>query len=127
MKKIIEILKQQGIEPVDEGDFLTFCYRNINFLYMEDERDKEFFSIYIPGIMQVERMEKCEVLEVINEINNQLKSVKLVLNGEYVWAGLEQKLLMDAEMEKMVLFSIDVLILAYHLFCDKWCSLKELN
>ena len=79
MKKIIEILKQQGIEPVDEGDFLTFCYRNINFLYMEDERDKEFFSIYIPGIMQVERTEKCEVLEVINEINNH--SLELVVES----------------------------------------------
>lgn len=127
MRKIIEILKQQGIKPINEGDFLTFCYRDINFLYMEDERDKEFFSIYIPGIMKVEQTGKCEALEAINEINNQLKSVKLVLNGEYVWAGLEQKLLMETDIEKMVLFSLDVLILAYHLFRDKWCSLKELN
>lgn len=127
MRRIAEILREQGIEPVDEGDFLTFCYRDINFLYMEDERVKEFFSIYIPGIMKVEGGGKCEVLELINEINNQLKSVKLVINGDYVWAGLEQKMMIDAEMEKMVLFSIDVLILAYYLFRDKWCGTRQLN
>ncbi len=127
MRRIIEILKEQGIEPVDEGDFLTFCYRDVNFLYMEDKRDKEFYSIYIPGIMKVEGVGKCEVLELINEINNQLKSVKLVINGDYVWAGLEQKMMIDAEMEKMVLYSIDVLILAYYLFRDKWCSTRQLN
>ena len=115
MEQIVKILEEQGICPIYEEGFLTFSYQNINFLYLEDERDKTFYSLYIPGILKVDHTCKCDVLEVTNAINNELKIVKLILNGEYVWAGMEQRL------------SSDVLVLAYELFHTKWVHGRALN
>jgi hypothetical protein len=127
MEQIVKILKEQGICPIYEEGFLTFSYQNINFLYLEDERDKTFYSLYIPGILKVDHTCKCDVLEVTNAINNELKIVKLILNGEYVWAGMEQRLSSETDLKKMIFFSIDVLVLAYELFHTKWVHGRALN
>lgn len=127
MEQIAKILREQGLNPVDEGGFLTFSYQNINFLYLEDERDGNFYSMYIPGILKVEEAGQCNILEVLNSINNQLKFVKFVLNGEYVWVGMEQKCYSEPNMKEMVTFSIEVLLFAYHSFQEKWGRQKDLN
>lgn len=113
------------MNPVDEGGYLSFCHQNVNFLYLNDERDRNFYSMYVPGLLKVDERNKCAVLEITNEINNEVKSVKLTLNGEYVWAGLEQKLSPGVELEHVVLFSVDALLLACHLFYEKWNKYKN--
>lgn len=125
MEEIIRILQEQGMDPVDEGGYLSFCHQNVNFLYLRDERDRNFYSMYVPGLLKVDKRNKCAVLEITNEINNEVKSVKLTLNGEYVWAGLEQKLSPGVELEHVVLFSVDALLLACHLFYEKWNKYKN--
>lgn len=125
MKEIVRILKEQGMNPVEEGGYLSFSHQNVNFLYLKDERDQHFYSIYVPGILKVDRSNKCKVLEVVNAINNEVKSVKLTLNGEYVWAGMEQRLSSDMELEYVVKFSLEALMWACHLFYDKWNRQKN--
>lgn len=125
MKEIVRILKEQGMNPVEEGGYLSFSHQNVNFLYLKDERDQNFYSIYVPGILKVDRSNKCQVLEVVNAINNEVKSVKLTLNGEYVWAGMEQRLSSDMELEYVVKFSLEALMWACHLFYDKWNRQKN--
>lgn len=120
MEEIVKILEEQGMNPVNEGGYLSFSHQNINFLYLSDDRDKSFYSMYVPGLLKVDGSNKCAVLEVVNAINNEVKSVKLTLNGEYVWAGLEQKLVSDMNMERVVMFSVDALLWACHLFYEKW-------
>lgn len=125
MKEIVRILKEQGMNPVEEGGYLSFSHQNVNFLYLKDERDQHFYSIYVPGILKVDHSNKCKVLEVVNAINNEVKSVKLTLNGEYVWAGMEQRLSSDMELEYVVKFSLEALMWACHLFYDKWNRQKN--
>lgn len=125
MKEIVRILKEKGMDPVEEGGYLSFSHQNVNFLYLCDERDKNFYSMYVPGLLRVDRSNKCAILEVVNAINNEVKSVKLTLNGEYVWAGMEQRLSSGMELEQVVMFSVEALMWACHLFYEKWNKHKN--
>lgn len=127
MKRVIQYLDEQGIKHINEGGFLSFRYHEINFLYLKDERDEDFYSMYVPGIWKVDNASKFRVLEVINGINNQLKIVKMVVNGDYVWAGIEQNFIAGADWDEMMTYSIDILCLAYHLFHDRWSQAVALN
>lgn len=125
MEEIVRILREQGMDPVEEGGYLSFSHQEMNFLYLEDERDRNFYSMYVPGLLRVDRYNKCDVLEVVNAINNEVKSVKLTLNGEYVWAGMEQRLSSNMELEHVVKFSLEALMWACHLFYDRWNKYKN--
>jgi len=93
-KSVMQIYKNyltsQGIPFREESFGLAFKYQGGNFIIADNNSDKQYFQLLMPGIYDVPPMEKGKVLEVINAINQELKCVKATLvGGTSVWLATE--------------------------------------
>lgn len=77
-----------------------------NFLYLFDENDETYFSMYVPYIFEVDDENIDDVLKAINIINNEMKVLKLVVNANNVWCCFEEKLTENTDIEEIVSFAV---------------------
>jgi hypothetical protein len=103
---VMEVLQKQGFLPQREDFGIMFKYQMINFLYLFDENDETYFSMYVPYIFEVDDENIDDVLKAINIINNEMKVLKLVVNANNVWCCFEEKLTENTDIEEIVSFAV---------------------
>lgn len=103
---VMEVLQKQGFLPQREDFGIMFKYQMINFLYLFDENDETYFSMYVPYIFEVDDENIDDVLKAINIINNEMKVIKLVVNANNVWCCFEEKLTENTDIEEIVSFAV---------------------
>lgn len=103
---VMEVLQKQGFLPQREDFGIMFKYQITNFLYLFDENDETYFSMYVPYIFEVDDENIDDVLKAINIINNEMKVIKLVVNANNVWCCFEEKLTENTDIEEIVSFAV---------------------
>lgn len=103
---VMEVLQKQGFLQQREDFGIMFKYQMINFLYLFDENDETYFSMYVPYIFEVDDENIDDVLKAINIINNEMKVLKLVVNANNVWCCFEEKLTENTDIEEIVSFAV---------------------
>ena len=85
IENVLSVLKEQGLTPIVDQNMLSFSYKKLNFLYLQDEEDDTYFSMYIPGICEVDSKNESAVLQAVNQVNGTMRMVKLAVHGSFVW------------------------------------------
>lgn len=118
--KVMEVLQEQGFLPKREGSYIAFKYQFLSFLYSWDESDEDYFSLYVPCIFETDETNRAAVLEVCNELSDEVKVVKSVVNksGE-VWLAFEEKLFGQTGLEDVVTYATMSLSLVRQAFNER--------
>lgn len=101
-EKVLLELKKLGLMPEEHEGNLLFRYQMLSYLYLNDEDDENYYAMYMPYVQEITEDNEYEVLKVMNECNNSMKSVKLVNNDGNVWIGYELRLPPDADLSELV-------------------------
>lgn len=101
-EKVLLELKKLGLMPEEHEGNILFRYQLLSYLYLNDADDEDYYAMYMPYIQEITEDNEYEVLKVMNECNNSMKSVKLVNNDGDVWIGYELRLPPDADLSELV-------------------------
>jgi len=112
-EKVWHELQKLGLMPEDIEGSIKFTYQMLDYVYIQDREDEEFFAMYLPNVLEVTEENELEVLRSINECNNSLKAAKLCVNDGQVWIGIELFLPKDACLEEIVSRSARAIIGAF--------------
>lgn len=112
-EKVWHELQKLGLMPEDIEGSIKFTYQMLDYVYIQDREDEEFFAMYLPNVLEVTEENELEVLRSINECNNSLKAAKLCVNDGQVWIGIELFLPKDACLEEIVSRSARTIIGAF--------------
>ncbi len=73
----------------DDGDVVFRC-EGRTFVLTTDERDPTFFRLLLPNFWEIESEEEhLRALMVGNQVNAQMKVVKILIVKQNVWASVE--------------------------------------
>ncbi|MBD5318954.1 MAG: hypothetical protein K2M71_03230 [Duncaniella sp.] len=82
-------LRRNSIPYREESFGIAFQYQGGSFIIADNENDKEYFHLIMPGIMDV-RGNKLQVFEAANTITSEIKCVKcFIAGGDSVWLATE--------------------------------------
>ena len=95
-EKVLLELKKLGLMPEEHEGNILFRYQLLSYLYLNDADDEDYYAMYMPYVQEITEDNEYEVLKVMNECNNSMKSVKLVNNDGDVWIGY------DADLSELV-------------------------
>lgn len=101
-EKVLLELKKLGLMPEEHEGNILFKYQMLSYLYLNDADDEDYYAMYMPYVQEITEDNEYEVLKVMNECNNSMKSVKLVNNDGHVWIGYELRLPPDADLSGIV-------------------------
>lgn len=82
---------------------ITFQYEDLNYLFVYDNSDSNYFRMLLPNIFKIEGesdVDKCKYGSIINDFNTTYKVVKaFVLTENQVWLSVEQFIYSDEHIE----------------------------
>ncbi len=87
----MDYLREEGYVPRldDDGD-VVFKREGGTFVLFADEEDRSYFRLVFPAFWEIESEEEDEMARaVINELNADLKVMKLYIVRNNVWAAVE--------------------------------------
>ena len=76
-KLMIDFLAEEGFRPHETEFGIAFKYEGLNFLYFKDSEDEQYFRLMMPAICQVTEDNEDMILKAMNEVNSNIKVVKL--------------------------------------------------
>lgn len=76
-KLMMEYLAEEGFRPHETPFGIAFKNEGINFLYFNDPEDEQYFRLMMPAIFEVTEDNEETVMRVMNEVNGNIKVVKL--------------------------------------------------
>lgn len=85
-------LYENGVKYEEKEYGLAFKYQGGYFIIGNNENDRQYFNIIMPGIFDFAdhpEIQRLTVLEAMNKINAQYKVVKCVCDDEDVWLTTE--------------------------------------
>ena len=97
-KLMMDFLAEEGFRPHEAPFGIAFKSEGFNFLYLKDEDDDQYFRLMMPAIFEVTEDNEDTIMRVTNEVNGNIKVVKLyTMNTEdedgktdtSVWVGFE--------------------------------------
>lgn len=97
-KLMIDYLAEEGYRPHETPFGIAFKSEGFNYLYFKDEDDEQYFRLMMPAIFVVTEDNEETILKVMNDVNGNIKVVKLytmVIDDEdgkpetSVWAAFE--------------------------------------
>lgn len=97
-KLMMNYLAEEGFRPHETPFGIAFKSESVNFLYFKDPEDEQYFRLMMPAIFEVTEDNEDMVLHAMNDVNSNIKVVKLYtmdLNDENgnketsVWAAFE--------------------------------------
>ena len=97
-KLMMEFLAEEGFRPHETPFGIAFKFEGLNFLYIKDEEDDQYFRLMMPAIFDISEDNEDTVMRILNEVNGSIKVVKLYTmdieneNGNpetSVWAAFE--------------------------------------
>ena len=76
-KLMIDFLAEEGFRPHETEFGIAFKFEGLNFLYVKDSEDEQYFRLMMPAIFQVTEDNEDMILKAMNEVNSNIKVVKL--------------------------------------------------
>lgn len=87
---LADYLREEGFLPKEENFGIAFKCEGINFLFLYDEDDEQYFRLVMPAIFDINEENRAAVLEAMNKVNSEMKVVKIyTFNDDSVWLGFE--------------------------------------
>ena len=74
---MIDFLAEEGFRPHETEFGIAFKFEGLNFLYFKDSEDEQYFRLMMPAIFQVTEDNEDMILKAMNEVNSNIKVVKL--------------------------------------------------
>ena len=103
-------LKEQGFknERDNDGD-LHFKYQGANLYCYNDDNDKQFLRIVMPGIYQIDG-DRMKVLEAISTICRNIKAIKAFLVEDHLWLAIEMFIDSTPDIDDFIERCLDILM-----------------
>lgn len=101
-ERILQSLKKFGLMPEVKEDRIIFYYQMALYIYVPDSKDENYVAMTIPNICDVTAENQTEVLNAINASNAIMKSAKMVIADNKVWALWEQFLPEEGCLDSIV-------------------------
>lgn len=80
---------------------ITFKYEDLNYLFVYDSSDSNFFRLLLPNIYSIENS-KNECNEIVNNFNYTYKVVKAIVTPtNQIWLSVEQFVYSEENIEFM--------------------------
>ena len=76
-KLMLDYLAEEGYRPHETPFGIAFKKEGINYLYFKDEDDEQYFRLMMPAIFQVTEDNEETIMRVMNDVNGNIKVVKL--------------------------------------------------
>ncbi len=76
-KLMIDYLAEEGYRPHETPFGIAFKSEGYNFLFFKDEDDEQYFRLMMPAIFVVTEDNEETILRVMNDVNGNIKVVKL--------------------------------------------------
>lgn len=116
-EQILERLTAQGFQTteISEASY-TFDYENLNVLLSFEEEDESFLSLSLPYLYEVNEDNRPLVLNIVNQVNNNMKYTKTCLVGDDVWALYEAKISSEEAFEGLSINGLQALKATASLF-----------
>ena len=76
-KLMMEYLAEEGFRPHETPFGIAFKKEGTNFLYFKDEEDEQYFRLMMPAIFEVTEDNEDMILKAMNDVNGNIKVVKL--------------------------------------------------
>ena len=76
-KLMMDYLAEEGFRPHETPFGIAFKYEGINFLYFNDPEDEQYFRLMMPAIFEVTEDNEETIMRVMNDVNGNIKVVKL--------------------------------------------------
>ena len=74
---MIDFLAEEGFRPHETPFGIAFKKEGYNFLYFKDEDDEQYFRLMMPAIFVVTEDNEETILHAMNDVNGNIKVVKL--------------------------------------------------
>ena len=76
-KMMMEFLAEEGFRPHETPFGIAFKFQGLNFIYIKDEEDDQYFRLMMPSIFEITEDNEDMVMRILNEVNGSIKVVKL--------------------------------------------------
>ena len=76
-KLMMNFLAEEGFRPHETDFGIAFKFEGLNFLYLKDDEDEQYFRLMMPAIFEVTEDNEDMVLKAMNDVNSNIKVVKL--------------------------------------------------
>ena len=76
-KLMIDYLAEEGYRPHETPFGIAFKNEGFNFLFFKDEEDEQYFRLMMPAIFEVTEDNEDMILKAMNDVNGNIKVVKL--------------------------------------------------
>ena len=76
-KLMINYLAEEGFRPHETEFGIAFKVEGFKFLYFKDEDDAQYFRLMMPAIFAVTEDNEDTILRAMNDVNSNIKVVKL--------------------------------------------------
>lgn len=76
-KLLIDYLAEEGYRPHETEFGIAFKSEGFNFLFFKDDEDEQYFRLMMPAIFEVTEDNEDMILKVMNDVNSNIKVVKL--------------------------------------------------
>ena len=76
-KLMIDYLAEEGYRPHETPFGIAFKSEGYNFLFFKDDDDEQYFRLMMPAIFVVTEDNEETILRVMNDVNGNIKVVKL--------------------------------------------------
>lgn len=76
-KLIFDFLAEEGFRPHETEFGIAFKSEGFNFLFFKDDEDEQYFRLMMPAIFEVTEDNEDMVLQAMNDVNSNIKVVKL--------------------------------------------------
>jgi hypothetical protein len=80
-KLMIDYLAEEGFRPHETPFGIAFKNEGMNFLFFKDEEDEQYFRLMMPAIFVVTEDNEETIMRVMNDVNGNIKVVKLYTMG----------------------------------------------
>ena len=80
-KLMIDYLAEEGYRPHETPFGIAFKNEGFNFLYFKDDEDEQYFRLMMPAIFDVTEDNEDMIMRVMNDVNGNIKVVKLYTMG----------------------------------------------
>lgn len=108
---VLDFLRKQGFCPEVDSDNgnIMFKYQMATFLFVNNDKDEEFFQLIMPAICDVSEDNREIMLDAANKINRDMKVVKACIMGETVWLFFENLLDQSPEVGSIIERALNIL------------------
>ena len=133
-KLMMDFLAEEGFRPHEAPFGIAFKNEGFNFLYFKDDDDEQYFRLLMPAIFDVTEDNEDTIMRVMNDVNSNIKVVKLYTmdmededgkKDTSVWVAFEILADTTPELSDIVPRAISLLMGARQAFLAKLSEIAD--